>query len=366
MSNLIKSTRIVLKNAVVGGLTLEFNQPDSTFAIESVELDPRNLQPDEILVKTLYLSNDPMQRGFIDKGAIPSSHLPAVKEGDIVVSLALVEVVATGTTKYKVGDILHGMFAWADYAISKESVVYNAIDPSFGVPLPFHLSLLGMTSVTAYFGLVGAGKLKVPATDSTEKGLTVAISAASGATGSIAVQLSKHVFGASKVIAVTGSDEKVKWVKSIGADFAVSYNDPDYQQKLSDYIGEDFIDLYFDIAGGEILSYFLTKVKRFGHVVACGAIAGHNDPQKGKVGNWADVIRNSLTITGFNLSTYADRYPEGIAALVAAIKSNKISVDGFHVEDISNKENKLELVPGIWNQLFGSTKPNGKLITKLS
>lgn len=94
------------------------------------------------------------------------------------------------------------------------------------------------------------------------------ISAASGATGSMAVQIANHVLKASKVIGIAGSDEKCKWVESLGADCCVNYKDADWKEKLSDYIGTDYVDVYFDNVGGEILSFALNKVARYGTVIA--------------------------------------------------------------------------------------------------
>ncbi len=54
------------------------------------------------------------------------------------------------------------------------------------------------------------------------------------------------------------------------------------KKQLSDIIGDDYGDVYYDNVGGEILDFMLSKVKQFGNIVACGAISGYNDAEKGE------------------------------------------------------------------------------------
>ncbi|KAK6202799.1 quinone oxidoreductase [Scheffersomyces amazonensis] len=364
----IKATSVVLKNAPLKDVNYEWDQSDSTFEIKTQNLDASTLKDGEVLAKILYISNDPTQRTWMQKDQdVSRAYAPPIRDGDAVSSLALAEVVHSKSSKYKVGEIINARLAWADYVITDESNIFNAIDKSQQLPLEFYLSCLGMTSLTAYFGLVDAGKLKP--TPEGEKGPIIAISAASGATGSIAVQLAKNVFGASKVIGISGSEEKAKWVESIGADKCFNYHDPNYKQQLADYLQGEFIDVYFDNVGGEILSFLLTKVKKFGRVIACGSIAGYNDKSKSYVTSWTEIIVQSLRVQGFIVTNYSDRFPEAFQVLGDAVKSGKINAgDSYHLEDISNETNvelKLKQIPQIWKQLFGDSKPNAKLITKL-
>lgn len=77
-----------------------------------------------------------------------------------------------------------------------------------------YLGALGLTGLTAYFGLTEVVN--------TTKDDIVVVSGAAGATGMMAVQIAKHIIGCKKVIGMAGSDEKCKWVESLGADLCLN------------------------------------------------------------------------------------------------------------------------------------------------
>lgn len=352
--------RIVLNKAPVKEVNVKFGEESSTFRLEEANLSEDSIKDGEVVVKMLYLSNDPTQRGWMQKGIDPKRmYAPPILENDPVTSLGLGEVVLSKSDKYAVGAKVTGRFSWQEYVVVNEKNIFTTIDESKGLPLPAYLASVGMTGLTAYFGLSKVGELK--------KGQTVVISAASGATGSMCVQIAKHVIGASKVIGISGSAEKCKWVESLGADACVNYHDADYKKQLSDIIGDDFVDVYYDNVGGEILSFMLSKVKSFGHVVACGAISGYNDSSKMNVTSWGEIITNRLTVRGFIVSDFMSEFPQGVGAIVNGIKEGKIKLaEGATVVDLTKEESSLAKVPETWSLLFGSQKPNGKLITQIS
>lgn len=350
---------IVLENPPSGKVNLAYGEPDSTFKVDKSDSTPE-LKDGELLVKVLYLSNDPTQRTWMaaNQDASRSYQAPMLK-GDVVRSLGLGEVLESKSAKFQKGDIVSGLLGWQDKIAVSEARIFNKVDTSSGLPLPTFLSSLGMTGLTAYFGLSEVGQLK--------EGQTVLISAASGATGSMAVQIAKHIFKAAKVIGIAGSDEKCKWVESLGADYCVNYRNDDWKTKLSEYIGKDYVDVYYDNVGGDMLSFALKHVKRYGRVIACGAISGYNDSSKFAVTTWSEIVTNRLTVQGFIVSDFSAKFPQGIAAIVGAIKEGKISVtEGAHVEDLSKEENPLEKVPSTWYKLFTDEKPKGKLVTKIA
>lgn len=351
--------QIVLKNAPIKEVNIKWGESDSTFEIETVKYDPLTLKDGDVVIKVLYFSNDPTQRPAIQKGSDPKrTYAPPILEGEANRSLGVGEIVESRSSKYAKGDVVSGVLYWGDYVIVPDTKIFTKIDVNAGLPLPAYLANVGLTGLTAYFGLKEVGKF--------EKGQSVVVSAASGATGSMVVQLAK-ILGAGKIIGITGSDEKGKWVQSLGADFTVNYNDEDWKKKLSDYIGDDFADIYFDNVGGEILSFMLTKVKRFGHVVACGAISGYQDHTKLNVSNWSEIIVNRLKVQGFIVSDFAAQFPEAIETIVGGIKTGAIKLtEGIHVDDVSSESDPLSKVPAVWEKLFSSSKPNGKSVTKIA
>lgn len=349
--------QIILAKSPELKVNLQYGQPDSTFKVVETQLPL--LKPGQVLVKVLYLSNDPTQRTWMAPGQdVSRAYRPPILPGDVVRSLALGEVLESTSEKYQKGDIVNGEFGWLQEFVADEASIFNKVDTSAGLPLPLFLSSLGMTGLTAYFGVKEVGQLK--------EGQSILISAASGATGSMAVQIAKHIVGASKVIGIAGSAEKCKWVESLGADYCANYRDPNWKKKLAEYIGTDYVDVYYDNVGGDQLSFALRKVKRFGRVVACGAIAGYNDPSKLVVTAWPEIIVNRLTVQGFIVSDFVTQFPEGVAAIVLGLQSGKIkATEGLTVVDLSSEKVPLEKVPETWYRLFTDEKPLGKLISKI-
>lgn len=353
---------IVVNKQPEAAVNFSLGEEDSTFRIESKPFSESDLKDGQLLVKNLYFSNEPAQRGWMQKPD-PNSKIPPrsysapIRDNDPVKSVTLGEVVLSKSEKFSVGDKLVGMFYWGDYSIASEAAVFNKVDESLGVPLTYFLSHLGMTALTAYFGLVDVGQFK--------KGQTIVVSAASGATGSLAVQIAKNILGAGKVIGISGLDEKCKWVESLGADKCVNYKSETFHDELRDAVGPDFADVYFDNVGGEILDFTLKLMKDHGRVIACGAIASYNDKSKGAVTSWNSIVVQKLTVQGFIVLDYTKRYPEAIEVLSKGLKDGSIKAgEGINVVDLSKKEDILEQIPQVWKQLFTS-KGNGKLITKV-
>lgn len=95
------------------------------------------------------------------------------------------------------------------------------IDTSLA-PASAYLGILGMTGLTAYFGLLDIGRPK--------EGETVVVSGAAGAVGSTVGQIAK-IKGA-RVVGIAGSDEKIDYLKQeLQFDEAINYKTADDIQK---------------------------------------------------------------------------------------------------------------------------------------
>jgi NADPH-dependent curcumin reductase CurA len=343
-------------------VNLNYDDQKATYKIVSKKFSESDLKDGQVVVKPIYFSNDPAQRMWIQKPDPKSpsrSYMKGPEVGEPMPAIALGEVVVSKSSKYTVGDKVTAKLYWSEYCIVDEASIFNKIDESLGLPLTYYLSFLGLTGLTAYFGLLEVGKL--------QKGQTVVISAASGATGSTAVQIAKHLVGAGKVIGISGSDAKCEWVESLGADKCVNYNSPSFHDDLRAAIGKDFADVYFDNVGGEILDFMLKQVKDGGRVIACGAISTYNDPEKRKILNWSAIITQKLKVEGFIVLQFGAKFPDAIGVLSKGLKEGKIrSTEGINVVDITKELDVLAAVPKTWTLLFAPEKGNGKLITKVA
>ncbi|KAJ4495790.1 hypothetical protein C8J55DRAFT_413460 [Lentinula edodes] len=342
---------IVLANAPSGFPVIELGKSDSTFELKELELP--ELKDDQVLLQTIFLSNDPAQRGWIQKDQnADRAYVPPILPGERMRAGSVAKVLKSTSPSIKAGTLVQCYGGWA------EQLVVNAKD---AFPLPdipglspsVFLGAVGVPGLTAYFGLKDVCKL--------QKGQDIIISGAAGATGNVAVQLAKHVFGAGKVIAIAGSDEKCEWLKKIGADVALNYKSPLFSEAIAEAAKPSYVDCYFDNVGGTILNTCLPLIKRNGCVAACGAISGYNDPSQTVLSNWSEIIINRITVQGFIVMDYYHRRGEGIEVISSAIKEGKLSVAGGE----TIVRTGFEKVPEVWIRLFRGEN-TGKLVTQIA
>lgn len=266
--------------------------PDN-FALVRVELPLPD--DDQVLVRNLYMSVDPYMRGRMNDGA---SYVSPFQLDQPLDGAAVGEVIESRAPGISPGDIVTSRLGWREYFVSGARDV-RVVDRHVQ-PLSAYLGALGMTGLTAWAGL---NLVDVKAGD------RVLISAAAGAVGSIAGQLSK--LRGCRVIGSAGSPEKVTMlVRELGFDAAFNYKDGDLPGQLK-AAAPDGIDVYFDNVGGEQLEVAISAMRLNGRIIACGAIGGYNDetPASGPR-NLALFIGKRLTMKGFIVGDWFDRMPE--------------------------------------------------------
>lgn len=328
--------------------------PDATFKLVTVELP--QLKDNQLFLKTIHMSNDPAQRGWISgTHKQDRMYVPLVKLGEPMRVLAVAQVLKSTASGFKDGDIVVGGLGWAEHAVVDASAVQPAPPLPNGLSSTHYLGAFGLTGNTAFVGLVDVAR-----TEPTDR---VVISGAAGATGSIAVQLAKHVLGCKEVIGIAGTDAKCRWVESIGADKCINYKSSTFAKDL-EAATDGFVNVYFDNVGGEMLDLMFTRLAPFGRVAACGAITSYNaeeEPQAFR--NWFQVIANRLEIKGFiNFDGGPARMNTIREALVRHVASGKIVLDAASETIVPTK---FEDVPKTWMRLFEGTN-QGKLVTSLT
>jgi NADPH-dependent curcumin reductase CurA len=300
--------------------------------LELAEATVPELNDGEALAQVKYLSIDPTMRVWM----AVDSYLPAVGIGEVMRAFGFAEVVESRSKEFKKGDKVVGLAGLQEYA------VINADDKKRGfqkVPnIPFlsdtaFLGVLGITGLTAFFGMeIGAPK----------KGETLVVSAAAGATGSIAGQIGK-IHGC-RVVGIAGTDEKCKWItEELGFDAAVNYKHADWKEKLAAATPQG-IDINFENVGGEVMQEVLSRMNLFGRVVLCGLISGYTKGDPGLV-SFSNVLVKRLRVQGFIIIDFASRFME------AATKLGQWKMFG-KIKDRETIVEGLEKAPEAINMLF--------------
>jgi NADPH-dependent curcumin reductase CurA len=275
-------------------------------------------QEGEFVVTISHLSLDPAMRGWMNAGA---SYIDPVEVGDVMRAGAVGEVTASEHPGFAVGEHVYGNFGVQEHALSDGKGVFK-VDPSLA-PLPTYLGTLGMTGLTAYFGLLDVAKLR--------EGDTVVVSGAAGAVGSVAGQIAK-IKGA-RVIGIAGGEEKCRWiVEELGFDAAIDYKAQDVRVALREAAPQG-VDVYFDNVGGEILDAVLTRLARGARIVICGAVSQYNTTEAVRgPSNYLSLLVFRASMTGMVVFDYADRYGEAIAEIAGWMREGLI-ISREHVLD---------------------------------
>jgi NADPH-dependent curcumin reductase CurA len=299
----------------------------------------------EFLVRNLYLSLDPAMRTWmVDQ----PSYVPPVGLGEVMRGACVGRVVESRKEGYGEGDMVLGIFGWQDYAVSDGGgpLPVNKLPP--GVPPTLPLGVLGITSLTAYFGLKEIAKPK--------EGETVAVSGAAGATGSVTGQLAK-IWGC-RVVGIAGGREKCDWlVEELGFDGAIDYKAEKVAKRLRELCPKG-VDVFWDNVGGDILEAGLANLAWHARVVLCGAIANYNATEPKGPRNYMNLLVKRARMEGFVVFDYMSRTDEAMAELVPLVMEGKIR----HREDVRDG---LETAPAALVDLYTGDN-RGKLIVKIA
>lgn len=271
--------------------------------------DPR---PGEVLCRTILLSMDPANRAWMQG----RTYRDELRAGDVMAGFTICEVVASEDPSVAVGSLVSCEAGWQEYAnLPAEAVT---VLPQH-TPLTHHMSVLGITGLTAYFGLLRVGE---PAA-----GDTVLVSAAAGATGSVAGQIAR--IKGCRVVGVTGSDEKnAVVVTELGFDDAVSYRSETFREDLRRAC-PDGVHVYFDNVGGRTLDLALRLMRTNGRVVCCGAVSMYDtDTAAIEVVRSVPgvIITRRLRMEGFIFSDYAPEFGTALADLAGWVDTGEMKV----------------------------------------
>jgi NADPH-dependent curcumin reductase CurA len=290
---------------------------EGNFRIEEVPLP----QPaaGEVLVKNLWLSLDPYMRGRMSEA---KSYVKGVELGEVMVGQTVGEVVESRSDKFARGDKVLTQLGWQLYGVTRDA---TKVDER-RAPLSYYLGILGMPGMTAYFGLKEIGQPK--------PGETVAVSAASGAVGSVVGQLAK-IWGG-RAVGIAGGTQKCDYVKrELGFDACVDYKAANLGEALRQACPAG-VDVSFDNVGGEIFDTLLPQMNLFSRVVVCGLISDYNATEPYALRNWRSVLVNRIKLQGMIVFDWKDRYGEALKALAGYFAEGRLKYRESVIEGLEN------------------------------
>jgi len=301
------------------------------------------LEEGQMLVEQQYVSLDPAMRGWMNE---TRSYIPPIKIGEVMRAGTVGKVIETkGTTRFKKDDYLVGWGGIQQYVITNgegyQKVASELAD------LTTYLGVLGLTGLTAYFGILEVAAMK--------KGEVVLVSGAAGAVGSVVGQIAK--IKGCKVIGIAGGKNKCDYLlNELGFDAAIDYKNESLRKEIKRNCPKG-IDIYFDNVGGETLDHALASLRINARVVICGAISQYNSQQIEGPKNYLSLLVNRASMKGMVVFDYEAQYDQARIQMSKWMKEGKLKTKEDVYEGIDNFYE-------VFLKLFSGDKL-GKLILKI-
>ena len=266
----------------------------------------------DVLVHNIYVTADPGMKGWISN----ARNYMSVETGATMAASGVGQVVASRNPDVAEGAYVAGMTGWQTYGLaSPQQPSFRVVDPADG-PLSTTLGVLGLSGLTAYFGLLDIG--------GPQPGETVVVSTAAGSVGSAVGQIAQ-IHGC-RTVGITGGPEKVALCRdTFRYDAAIDYRaTTDLQAAISE-AAPGGVDVYFDNVGGATLDTVAAVLNPGARIVICGTAATASwDPPPSGVRLERYILVNRLRIQGFVVFDYQERFPEALEALRGWLREGRL------------------------------------------
>ena len=314
---------------------------EECFALES--FTPDEPQDGQVLIKTHYFSLDPGMRGRLSG----DSYAVGLKIGDTIESAGIGEIIASGSERFAVGDMVMGGLGWTEAVLHPDRGLQK-LDPALfddKVSMTATIGVLGVPGLTAWFGLRDLGQ--------PQAGETLLISSAAGPVGATCGQIGKTL--GLNVIGIAGGPDKCAYLQGLGFDAMIDYKAEDNLAKAIAEACPDGIDIYFDNVGGEMLDAAILNMKSNGRIVVSGQVSEYNRKNPVGMRQTTRFITHRLRMEGLVVYDYAKQFPEAQAAMATLIRDGKLA----YKEDISDD---IADAPREYAALFGGANFGRRLI----
>jgi NADPH-dependent curcumin reductase CurA len=280
---------------------------ESDFSLEEAEVPEPG--PGEVLLRVLWVSVDPYQRGRM---STQRSYARGLELGDVITAQAVGEVVESRDGRYSEGDLVVGQLGWQELAVARAGSL-RKMPPALDPPT-LALHAVGATGFTAYFGLLDVGRPR--------PGDTVVVSGAAGAVGQVAGQIA-GIMGC-RTVGIAGGPEKRADLRDVyGYDAGIDYKSGDLRAALKEACPGG-VDVYFDNCGGEISQAVASRLNVGARIVICGQISQYNEERPEPTFHPGLLIVFRARMEGFLVSDYAHRFDEAAPRLAQWVAEGRI------------------------------------------
>lgn len=317
---------------------------DSALSLQTETLG--DLGEGEVRIKVGWLSMDAGTRMWMSPRT--DGYQPPLPLGSKMAGLVLGHVSESRDAAFPVGSLVRGFGQWADYATVLPSLSgLEIVDETLG-DIRHHFGALGMNAWTAYVGVKEVAAIK--------PGEWLVVSAAAGATGSMACQVGRNL--GAKVIGIAGGPEKCRYLtEQLGVDIAIDYKNDDVAARLAAV--ESGVHAYFDNVGGPLLDAVLPNMAHYGRIAVCGMVAAYdNDAPLPGPARFDQVLMRRLRIEGFFIPDFLHRGAEFLPTLRQWVDAGTLTVN---LDETQGLENTLVA----YDRML-SGKAIGKVIVKVA
>lgn len=283
----------------------------AALSLQTAQLLP--LAEGEVRLKAMWLSMDAGTRMWMTPRT--DGYQPPLPLGSPMVGVVLGRVSESRDPRFAEGTIVRGFGQWAEWSTVRPDLAgLERLDESVG-DLRHHLGSLGMNAWTALIGVDDVARIR--------PGEWLAVSAAAGATGSLACQIGRNL--GAKVIGIAGGAEKCRYLTDeLGVDMAIDYRAQDVAGQLARIEGG--VHAFFDNVGGPILDAVLPNMAHYGRVAVCGMVAAYDrDAPLPGPSRFDQVLMRRLRIEGFFLPDYLHRGAELLPRLRGWVDEGRLA-----------------------------------------
>mgnify|MGYP000558963669 CR=1 FL=1 len=214
----------------------------------------------------------------------------------------VVDAIGEGVTGFNVGDRVQAMAtsgSYAEFSIAPAAKTFRIPDAmSFE-----EAAAMIVIYQTSYFALTHRTQIK--------PGEWLLVHAAAGGVGVSATQIGKAL--GARVIATAGSEDKLQFCLSQGAEYALNYSDAGWVEQVKKITGRG-ANIIYDPVGGEVFDLSTKCIAPEGRLLVIG-FAGGTIPSIAA----NRILLKNMSVTGVYWGGYLEHHPEYMAEAESAL-----------------------------------------------